>query len=60
MLTEARTFVIREYLTKNFKLEDTRIKTIGWAEAKDPAAGSKVEILVNPVCTTAPAGGVVK
>jgi len=39
VLTEARTFVIREYLTKNFKLEDTRIKTIGLGKAKEPAAG---------------------
>ena len=60
VLTEARAFVIREYLTKNFKLDDTRIKTIGLGKAKEPAAGGKVEILVYPVGTTAPGGGVVK
>ncbi len=30
LLTEARSMVARDYLVKNFKLEDTKIKTIGW------------------------------
>lgn len=29
LLTEARVMVIRDYLVQNFKLDDTRIKTIG-------------------------------
>ena len=30
LLTGARAMVVRDYLVKNFKLEDTRIKTLAW------------------------------
>ncbi len=60
VLTEARTFVIRDYLAKTFRLDDARIKTIGLGEAKDEEAGSKVEILVYPAGTSAPAAGMIK
>jgi phospholipid/cholesterol/gamma-HCH transport system substrate-binding protein len=49
-LTEARTMVVRNYLAENFRVDDTRIKTIGLG--KDPALGDdggKVEMLVYPV-----------
>lgn len=52
-LTEARAMVVREYLVNNFKLDDTRIKTIGMGKSAD-ANGSKVEILVYPPGTGAP------
>jgi len=49
-LTQARAMVVREYLTKRFRIDDTRIKTRGMGE--DPRTESKkadrVEILVYP------------
>src|SRR6266705_314442 len=46
LLTEARAMVVRDYLVKNFKLEDTRIKTIGLGKSDKVADGGSVEILV--------------
>ena len=45
-LSEARAMVVREYLAKNFKFDDTRLKTLG--VGKNPEAGDngKVEILI--------------
>jgi phospholipid/cholesterol/gamma-HCH transport system substrate-binding protein len=45
-ITEARAAVIRDYLVNNFKLADTRIKTLGAGKSKDPTATSAVQILV--------------
>jgi len=45
-LSQARAFVVRDYLVKNFKLEDTRIKIIGLG--KTGTAGGRVEILIYP------------
>jgi phospholipid/cholesterol/gamma-HCH transport system substrate-binding protein len=45
-LSQARAFVVREYLVKNFKLEDTRVKIIGLGKTED--SGDRVEILVYP------------
>jgi phospholipid/cholesterol/gamma-HCH transport system substrate-binding protein len=48
-LTEARSMVAREYLVNNFRLDDTRIKTLGLGKAQDTTAGDgKLEILVYP------------
>jgi len=47
LLTEARAMVARDYLVKNFKLDDTRIRTIGLGKSKE-ADGPGVEILVYP------------
>ena len=49
-LTEARNMVVRDYLVNNFKLDDTRIKTLGLGKAQDPSVGDagKLEILVYP------------
>lgn len=46
-LTLARAAVVREYLVKNFKLDDTRLKTMGLAKQSDLPAGT-VEIKVYP------------
>jgi phospholipid/cholesterol/gamma-HCH transport system substrate-binding protein len=52
VLTEARSMVVRDYLTQNFKLDDTRIKTIGLGKAGVGSDNGKVEILIyKPVQT---------
>ena len=54
VLTEARAMVVREYLVHKFKMEDSRVKTIGLGKSADaPAAG--VEVLIYPQGTNAPA-----
>jgi phospholipid/cholesterol/gamma-HCH transport system substrate-binding protein len=53
VLTEARAMVVRNYLVKNFKLDDTRVKTIGLGKAETAKEEQKVEILVYPVGTNA-------
>jgi outer membrane protein OmpA-like peptidoglycan-associated protein len=54
ILTQARTMVVREYLVQNFKLDDSRLVTIGMGESKESGEGGKIEILVYPVGATAP------
>ena len=54
VLTQARTLVVREYLVQNFKLNDTRLVTIGMGESKESGDGGKIEILIYPVGATAP------
>ena len=44
--TQAQAMVIRNYLVQNFKLDDTRIKTMGLGKAEDAGENGKVEILV--------------
>jgi energy-coupling factor transporter ATP-binding protein EcfA2 len=53
LLSEARAMVVRDYLVKNFKLDDTRIKTIGLGKSDKVADGGSVEILVYPEGTPA-------
>jgi outer membrane protein OmpA-like peptidoglycan-associated protein len=54
ILTEARAMVVRDYLVQKFKMDDSRVKTIGLGKSPDaPAAG--VEVLVYPQGTNAPA-----
>src|SRR6266404_340244 len=48
VLTEARSMVVRDYLVKNFNLDDTRIKTVGFGKAKEAGDNSAVEIMVYP------------
>jgi outer membrane protein OmpA-like peptidoglycan-associated protein len=43
-LTQARAKVIRDYLAENFKLDDTRIKTLGMGKTKNEV--SRVRIVV--------------
>lgn len=47
-VTEARAMVVRDYLVKNFKMDDTRVKTIGLGKSQD-ADGAGVAVLVYPV-----------
>src|SRR5712692_617315 len=47
-LTQARTMVVRDYLVQNFKLDDTRLKTIGLGKAREAADSGKLEIIVYP------------
>jgi phospholipid/cholesterol/gamma-HCH transport system substrate-binding protein len=47
ILTEARAMVVRDYLVKNFKMDDTRVKTIGLGKSSD-AEGAGVTVLVYP------------
>jgi hypothetical protein len=48
-LTEARSYAVREYLTKNFHFDDTRLKTIGLGKALQPEESDHVEVVVYPV-----------
>jgi outer membrane protein OmpA-like peptidoglycan-associated protein len=48
-LTEARAKVVRDYLVQNFRLDDTRIKTIGLGKNKDASASDTLAILIYPV-----------
>ena len=54
VLTQARTMVVREYLVQNFKVNDTRLVTIGMGESKESGDGGKIEILIYPAGATAP------
>jgi phospholipid/cholesterol/gamma-HCH transport system substrate-binding protein len=47
-LSEARAAVVRDYLAKNFKLDDTRLKTLGLGKTTEAGDDGKVEILVYP------------
>ena len=47
IVTEAQAMVVRDYLVKNFKIDDTRVKTIGLGKSPD-AKGTGVEVLVYP------------
>jgi phospholipid/cholesterol/gamma-HCH transport system substrate-binding protein len=55
LLSEARAMVIRDYLVKNFKIDDTRVRTIGLGKAKGPTENGTVQVLVYPEGTNAPA-----
>jgi len=45
--------VVRDYLVRNFKLEDTRIKTIGLGKSDKTAEGGSVDVLIYAEGTTA-------
>jgi len=47
-LSEARAAVVRDYLTKNFKFDDTRVKTLGLGKNPESSDTGVVEILVYP------------
>jgi phospholipid/cholesterol/gamma-HCH transport system substrate-binding protein len=46
LLTEARSMVARDYLVKHFKLDDTKVKTIGLGKSREVRDGGNVEILI--------------
>jgi phospholipid/cholesterol/gamma-HCH transport system substrate-binding protein len=54
-LSEGRAAVIRDYLAKNFRLDDTRIRTLGLGKTSDTDENGKAEILVYSA--SGPAGG---
>jgi hypothetical protein len=53
LLTEARSIVVRDYLVRNFKLQDTRIKTIGLGKSENAPEGGGVEVVIYPQGTRA-------
>jgi phospholipid/cholesterol/gamma-HCH transport system substrate-binding protein len=48
VLTEARALVVRDFLVKNFKVDDTHIKTLGLGKAAGGNGEPRLEILVYP------------
>ncbi|MGD0436956.1 MAG: MlaD family protein [Bryobacteraceae bacterium] len=48
VLTEARASAVRDFLAQNFRLDDTRIRTIGLGKTDGAGDAGKVEILVYP------------
>jgi phospholipid/cholesterol/gamma-HCH transport system substrate-binding protein len=46
--TQAQAMVIRNYLVQNFRLDDTRIKTMGLGKTAEAGDDGKIEILVYP------------
>jgi phospholipid/cholesterol/gamma-HCH transport system substrate-binding protein len=48
VLAEARAGSVRDFLTQNFRLDDTRIRTIGLGKTDGTGDAGKVEILVYP------------
>jgi outer membrane protein OmpA-like peptidoglycan-associated protein len=51
--TQAQAMVVRNYLVQNFKLDDTRIKTIGLGKTAEGGENGKIEIQVYGVDATA-------
>ena len=45
-LSQARAMVVRSYLAQNFKLDDTKIKTMGLGKPSDPNEADKLDIVV--------------
>jgi len=56
VLSQARAVVVREYLVKKFKMDDTRLKTLGRGEdtQTDGHAAGELEIVVYPVGVNVP------
>ncbi len=55
-LTEARAMVVRDYLVNNFRLDDTRVKTIGLGKTEQPDSrnadsNGNVKVLIYPSAT---------
>jgi phospholipid/cholesterol/gamma-HCH transport system substrate-binding protein len=48
VLTQAQSMVIRNYFVQNFRLDDTRIKTMGLGKTDDAGEGGKVQVMVYP------------
>jgi phospholipid/cholesterol/gamma-HCH transport system substrate-binding protein len=55
LLTEAQALVVRDYLVKNFKLDDTHLKTMGLGKINAQDV-NHVEILIYPAGTSVPPG----
>ncbi len=48
VLTQAQSVVVRNYLVQNFRLEDTRIKTLGLGKSDELGPDGSLEIRVYP------------
>jgi phospholipid/cholesterol/gamma-HCH transport system substrate-binding protein len=48
LLSKARAMVVRKYLAENFKMDDSKVKTMGVGESKSVGDDSNIEILVYP------------
>jgi phospholipid/cholesterol/gamma-HCH transport system substrate-binding protein len=55
-LSEGRAAAVRDYLAKNFRLDDTRIKTLALGKTSGAGDNGNVEILVYPPSSSAGAG----
>jgi len=55
LLTEARAMVVRDYLVRNFRLNDTRIKTIGLGKTDSNENGVAVIVYAAETDRTKPA-----
>lgn len=55
LLTEAQALVVRDYLVKNFKFDDTHVKTLGLGKS-DADENNHVDVLIYPPGTTFPPG----
>ena len=53
ILSEGRATAIRDYLAMNFRLDDTRIKTMGLGKTEGTGDYGKAEILVYPAADSA-------
>jgi outer membrane protein OmpA-like peptidoglycan-associated protein len=53
VLTETRAMVVRDYLAENFRLDDSRVKTLGGGKSEQTTNG-KIQILVYPVGSSEP------
>jgi len=47
-ITDAQAMAVREYLVQNFRVDDTRIKTIGMGKAEEPGDAYELDIFVYP------------
>jgi len=48
VLTEAQAYAVRGHIAQHFKLDDTRLKTIGLGKSTQPQDVGRVEILIYP------------
>jgi outer membrane protein OmpA-like peptidoglycan-associated protein len=53
VLTEARAMVVRDYLVKNFKMDDTRVRTLGIGKSSD-VSNPGVSVLIYRTGTVPP------
>jgi hypothetical protein len=45
-LTDAQALVVRDYLMRNFQIDDTRVKTMGVGKSQDEGDSYKLDVLV--------------
>jgi len=55
-LTQARAAVVRDYLVQNFKLDDTKVKTIGLGKSEEAEDDGKIEIVISPAASNGTSG----